>query len=148
MWVYLGSSSPDYPPPKELSVGEVEARIHKVLDSTIIASPGIGPDALRRGITSIRVSTLGLISTAFMILSFHYAQDLAQSLGDGCDESRDVDPSANALGQEARHANNGAARTSEEGEGDWHGVSQAARKWGTEVPTRYAPSCDREMERG
>jgi hypothetical protein len=92
MWVYPGSNCPDRPSPKELSVGEVEAQMCKVLDSAIISSPSVGPDTLQRGITSVRVSTLALVSAAFTILSFHYARDLVRGLGDGCDESRDVDP--------------------------------------------------------
>jgi hypothetical protein len=58
-------------------VGEVEAWIRKVLDSAVILSPSVSPDPLRRGNTSISISTLGPVSMAFTILSFHYARDLA-----------------------------------------------------------------------
>jgi hypothetical protein len=75
MWVYPGSSYLDRPSPEELSAAEAEAQIHKVLDSTVIPSHDAGPDPLRRGITSVMVSTLGPVSTAFMILSFHCARD-------------------------------------------------------------------------
>jgi hypothetical protein len=47
MWAYLGSSCLDRPSPEELSAVEVEARIHKVLDSAVIPSHGVGPDPLR-----------------------------------------------------------------------------------------------------
>jgi hypothetical protein len=43
MWAYPWSSCPDCCSPKELSVVEVEARIHKVLDSVATPSPGTGP---------------------------------------------------------------------------------------------------------
>jgi hypothetical protein len=56
---------------------EVEARIRKVLDLGVIPTPSADPVPLRRGITSVRVSTLGPVSTTFMILSFHCCRDLA-----------------------------------------------------------------------
>jgi hypothetical protein len=148
MWMYPGSSCPDCLSTKELSEGEVEARIHKVLDSAVIPSLCVGPDPLQRWIASVRVSTLGPVSIAFVILSFHCAHDLAQGLKDGCDESRDVDPSVDAPGLESRHASNGATRTREERERDRHAASRATRKWGMEVPTRSVSSGDGEMERG
>jgi hypothetical protein len=48
MWAYPGSSCPNRPSPEELSAGgdEMEARIHKVLDSAVIPLPGVGPDPL------------------------------------------------------------------------------------------------------
>jgi hypothetical protein len=58
MWAYPRSSCPDRPSPEELSVGEVEAQIRKVLDSAVIPSPGVA---------RVRVSTLGPVS-ALVIL--------------------------------------------------------------------------------
>jgi hypothetical protein len=77
MWLYSRSSSPDHPSSEELSAVEVEARIRKVLDTGVIPSPGAGPNPLHRGITSVRVSTLGPVSMAFAILSLHRSHDLA-----------------------------------------------------------------------
>jgi hypothetical protein len=116
MWAYPRSSYLDHPSPEELSAAEVEARIHKVLDSTVIPSHGAGPDTLRRGIGSVRVSTLGPVSVAFTILSFHYACDFMQGLGDGCGELRDAILPIEASGQEASRASNVAAWTCEEAE--------------------------------
>jgi hypothetical protein len=75
------------------------------------SAPGAGPDPVQRGITNVRVSTLGPVSVAFTILSFHCARDIAQGLRDGCSESWDADPHADALGWEVRHASNGATWT-------------------------------------
>jgi hypothetical protein len=86
------------------------------LDSSVILSPGVGSSPLRRGIASVRINTLGPISAAFVILSFLCAHDHAQGLGDGRNELRDIDPSADAPGWEARHASHGAPRMSEERE--------------------------------
>jgi hypothetical protein len=147
IWVYPGSSCPDCPSPEELSVVEVKARICKVLDSVVTLSPDAVPDPLQRGIASVRVSILGPIPVAFMILSFHCARDLVQGLGDGCNESRDADAPVDASGWEVRHASNGAARACEERERDRCATSQAMRKRGTEVPTRSASSGEGEMER-
>jgi hypothetical protein len=76
MWMYPGLSYPDCPSSEELSEMEVEAQIHKVLDLGVNLNSGANPVPLRRGITSVRVSTLGPVSSAFMILSFHCACDL------------------------------------------------------------------------
>jgi hypothetical protein len=46
MWAYPESSCPNHPSLEEFSAVEVEARIHKVLDSTTTLSPGTGPDHL------------------------------------------------------------------------------------------------------
>jgi hypothetical protein len=126
-------------------VVEVEAQICMVLDFVVIPSPSAGLDPLRRGITSVRASTLGPVYAAFMILSFHCAHDLAQGLRDGHGESRDADPPMDASGW---HASNGAARAREERERDRRAASWAVRKRGTEVPTRSASSGEGEMERG
>jgi hypothetical protein len=74
-WVYPRSSYLDRPSPEELSVVEVETRICKVLDSTVIASHDASPDPIRRWIASVRVSTLVPIFVAFVILSFHNIHD-------------------------------------------------------------------------
>jgi hypothetical protein len=116
MWVYPGSSCPDRPSLKELSVVQVEARIRKVLDSAATPSPGTGPDPIRRGVASVRLSTLESIATDFMILSFHYAHDLVQGLVCGRNESRGTDLPMDASGQEARQASNGVTRACEERE--------------------------------
>jgi hypothetical protein len=47
MWAYAGSSYLDRPSLEELSGVEVEARICKVLDSTVILSHGADPNLLR-----------------------------------------------------------------------------------------------------
>jgi hypothetical protein len=77
MWMYPRPSFPDRPSSNKLSAVEVETWIHKVLDLGVNPTPGAGPIPLRRGIASVRVSTIGPVSTAFAILSFHYAHDLA-----------------------------------------------------------------------
>jgi hypothetical protein len=43
MWMYLGQSWPDRPSSMELSVAEVEAQIHKVLDLSANLNPGVSP---------------------------------------------------------------------------------------------------------
>jgi hypothetical protein len=42
-----------------------------------------GPIPLWREIASVRVSTLGPVSVALVILSFHCARDIAEGLGGG-----------------------------------------------------------------
>jgi hypothetical protein len=76
MWMYPGPSCPYRPSSEKLSVVKVKAWIHKVLDLWVNPTPGVGPVPLRRGIASVRVSTLGPISVAFTILSFHCTHDL------------------------------------------------------------------------
>jgi hypothetical protein len=56
---------------------EVDGRIHKVLDIGVSLNPGVGPVPLRKGITSASVSTLGPVSVAFALKSFHDACDFA-----------------------------------------------------------------------
>jgi hypothetical protein len=90
--MYTGPSCLDYPSSEELSAAEVEAQIHKILDLGVNPFPGARPIPLRRGITSVRVSTLGHVLAAFMILSFHYAHDPAHSLGGGCGELWETNP--------------------------------------------------------
>jgi hypothetical protein len=91
MWAYLGPRCLDRLCPEELSAFEVKTWIRKVLDSSVILSPGSSPDPLRRGIASVRISTLGRVSAAFVILSFYCTRDPTQGLGDGRDELRDAD---------------------------------------------------------
>jgi hypothetical protein len=86
MWTYPRLSYPDRPSSEELSAVEVEARIRKVLDFEVILTPGAGPILLQGGIASVRVSTLGPVAMAFVILSFHCAHDLVHGLGGGRDE--------------------------------------------------------------
>jgi hypothetical protein len=100
MWTYLGLSCPNRPSAEELSAAEVKARIHKVLDLEVNPNPG----PIQRGIASIRVSTSGLVSAAFTIISFHYAHNLAQGLGGDRDEPRDANSPLDATRWEARHA--------------------------------------------
>jgi hypothetical protein len=75
MGMYPGLNCPDRPSPKELSMVEVDARIHKVLDLGLSPNPRVGPVPLRRGIASVTVSTLGPVLVAFMILSSHGSHD-------------------------------------------------------------------------
>jgi hypothetical protein len=116
MWAYPGSSCLYHNSPEELSAAEVESQIYKVLDSAIIPSHGAGPDPLRRGIASVRVSTLGPVSVALAILSFHCTHDSVQGLEDGRGELWDADPPTEASGWEASHASKGATQTHEERE--------------------------------
>jgi hypothetical protein len=120
MWTYLGPSCPDRPSSEELSAVEVEARIHKVLDLGVNPIPGAILVPLQRGITSVRVYTLGLVSVSFVILSFHCTHDLAQGLGGGRDEPRDADQPADATGWEARHASSEETLMWEERERSTH----------------------------
>jgi hypothetical protein len=77
MWAYPRPRCLDHLGPEELSATEVETRMHKVLDSSIILSPDSGLDHLRRGITSVWASTLGPIYATFMILSIYPTRDTA-----------------------------------------------------------------------
>jgi hypothetical protein len=136
MWAYSGSSCPDRPSSEELSATEVEARMHKALDLRVILIPSVDPIPIRRGITSARVSTLGPISVAFMILSFHCAHDLAQGLGGSRGESRDADLPVDAIVWEARHASNRATRAREERKKDQCATSWVVKKRGMKVHSR------------
>jgi hypothetical protein len=126
----------------------VEAQILKVLDVGVIPTPGTGPVPLRRGISSVRVSTLGPISVAFVILSFHYTRDLMQGLGGCHNESQNVDPPADAVGWEARHASTEDMRACEERERDRRVTGRPVKRWGMEVPPRSTSSSERLMEWG
>jgi hypothetical protein len=77
MCTYPGPSCLDRPSSEELSAALLEASIYRVLDLRVIPTPSASPVPLRRGIASARISTLGPVSTAFVILSFHCAHDLA-----------------------------------------------------------------------
>jgi hypothetical protein len=148
MWTYSGPSCLDHPSSKELSAAEMEARIHKVLDLRVNMNPGPGPVALWRGIASVRVGTLGPISTTFMIIFFHYARDLAQGLGGGCDKPWDADSPSDATMWEARHASSEETRVHEERERDRCAAEWVAKRWGTEASPRSASSGEGEVERG
>jgi hypothetical protein len=82
-WLYLGPCCSDRPSSKALSMVEVYSRIHKVLDLGVNLNPRASPAPLQEGVTSARVTTLGPISVAYAILSFHYAHGLTQGLGGG-----------------------------------------------------------------
>jgi hypothetical protein len=90
MGMYHVPSCPGCPSSEELSVVEVDARIHKVLDLGVNLNPGVGPVPLQRGVTSTRVSMPGSISVAFVILSFQCTRDLARGLRGSHGESRDA----------------------------------------------------------
>jgi hypothetical protein len=77
MCTYPGPSCLDRPSSEELSAALLEASIYRVLDLRVIPTPSAGPVPLWRGIASARISTLGPVSTAFTILSFHCVHDLA-----------------------------------------------------------------------
>jgi hypothetical protein len=81
--MYPGPSSPDRCSYEELSVAEVDAQIHKVLDLGVIPNPRVGLVPLWSGVASTRVRMLGLVFAAFAILSFHYAHDHALGLKGG-----------------------------------------------------------------
>jgi hypothetical protein len=117
----------------------VEARIHKVLDLRVNPNSGAGPVPLRRGISCIRVSKSGPILAAFVILSFHYARDLAQGLGGDRGEPRYADFPSNAARKEVRHASNEEMRAREEIERDRHATRRAAKRWGMEASLDLRP---------
>jgi hypothetical protein len=104
MWAYPGRICPNRPFYEELSVVEVDARIHRVLDLGVNPTPRAGPIPLRRGIASARVSTLGPVSVTFAILSFNCACDLAQGPRGSHGEPWDADLLVDATRLEARHA--------------------------------------------
>jgi hypothetical protein len=148
MWTYSGPSCLDHPSSKELSEAEMEARIRKVLDLRVNMNPSPGPVPLWRGIPSVRVGTLGPISTTFMIIFFHYAHDLAQGLGGGRDKPWDADSPSDATRWEARHASSEEMRVREERERDWCAAEWVAKRWGTEASPRSASFGEGEVERG
>jgi hypothetical protein len=116
MWAYPGSTCPDRPSLEELDMTEVETQICKVLDSAVVLPLGAGPDPLRRGIASVRVSTTGLVFVAFTILSLHCAHNIVQSLGDSHGNMWGVDLSVDALGPATSNVPYGATRWHEERE--------------------------------
>jgi hypothetical protein len=77
MGMYPGPSCPDRPSSEELSVAEVDIRIHNVLDLGVNQNPEVDHVPLQGGVTNTRVNMLGPVSVAFVILSFHCAHDLA-----------------------------------------------------------------------
>jgi hypothetical protein len=62
---------------KELSATEVDSWIHKVLDVGVNPNPRVGPAPLQDGVARASISTLGFISVAYAIMSFHCTCDLA-----------------------------------------------------------------------
>jgi hypothetical protein len=104
MWKHPGMSYPNCPYSEKLSVAEINAQIHKVLDLGVNLNPGAGPVPVRRGITSVRVSTLGPILAALAILSFHCAHNSAQGLGGDHGEPRNIDLPMDPARREVRHA--------------------------------------------
>jgi hypothetical protein len=77
MWPYPCPNCPSHPSFKELSAVEVDAQICKVLYLGVIPTPGVDPVPLRRGISSVKVSTSSPVLVSFTILSLHCAHDLA-----------------------------------------------------------------------
>jgi hypothetical protein len=63
---------------------EVDARIQKVLNIGVSLDRGVGPIPLQRWITCARVSMLGPVSAAFMILYFHCARDTSSLISSVC----------------------------------------------------------------
>jgi hypothetical protein len=106
------------------------------LDLRVNLKPSPGPIPQQRRIARVGVSTSGPVSVAFTILSFHYTLNLAQGLGGGCSEPRDVDLSSNATRQEARHASHEETWAREESERDWRAVGWAAKRRGIEASPR------------
>jgi hypothetical protein len=83
LWLYLGSSYFDHSFSKELSVVEVNIRIHKVLDHVANPNPEVGPTPLREGVASTKVSLFRSVLVAYTILLFHHSHGLVQGLGGG-----------------------------------------------------------------
>jgi hypothetical protein len=81
MWLYPRPRCPDRPSFEELSTAEVNVQIHKVLDLGVNPNPGSSPSSLQGGVAMARVSMLGPVLMAFMILSFHYTQSYTGSWG-------------------------------------------------------------------
>jgi hypothetical protein len=78
---------------------EVDSWIHKVLDLGVNPNPRASPAPLQGGVASARVSILGPVLAAFVILSFHHSHDLAQGFEGSYDDPRDMDPPADAGGE-------------------------------------------------
>jgi hypothetical protein len=148
MWMYPRSSYPARPSSEELSAAEVEAQIHMVLDLGVNPNSGADPVPLRRGISSVRVSTLGPASVAFIILSFHYAHNLAQSLRGGRGEPWDADLPSDAARREVRHPSSEEMRAREERERDRHAARRAKKRRGMEATPRSVSSSEGEVESG
>jgi hypothetical protein len=72
------------------------------------------------------VSMLGLVSVAYVILSFHYARSLAHGLGRSRNEPRDADLPEYAAWREENHAFNEKARARIERERE---QAWCAAKW-------------------
>jgi hypothetical protein len=128
---------------------EVDARIHKVRDLGVNPNHGVDPIPLRRAIASARVSMLGPISVAFMILSFHCTRDNAQGLGGGHDDPWVAHSYEDAIGREAKCAYNKemrARRGRERLACCWTGCEKAVG--GNHHPPISRSSSEGEMEQG
>jgi hypothetical protein len=148
MWLYPGLSYNDRPSFEELSVAKVEAQMHKVLDLRVNLNSSADLVPLWRGITSVRVSTLGPISVAFMILSFHYARNLPRGLWGGRGESCDADVPSDAARWEARIPSSEEMRVREDRERDWCTARRTVKRQGMEASPRSMSSGEGEVERG
>jgi hypothetical protein len=102
---------------------------------------------LQGGVASDRVSTLGPISVAFMILSFHCARDLMQGLGGGRSEPRDADPPEDAARREAKRASHGETWAQRERERTQRATGQVEKGHGVDTPPRSGSSDEGEEER-
>jgi hypothetical protein len=104
MWLYPRPSCPNRPSFEELSVVEIDFRIHKVFDLGVDPNPRAGPAPLQEGFANATVSTPGPALVAYVILSFHHARSLAQGLSGGRDELCDASLPGDAARWEAKNA--------------------------------------------
>jgi hypothetical protein len=77
MLLYLGPSCPNHPSSEDLSAVEINTQIHRVLDLGANPNPGASPALFQEWVANTRVSTCGLVSVAYVILSFHRTHGLA-----------------------------------------------------------------------
>jgi hypothetical protein len=90
---------------------KVNSWIHNVLDLGVDLNPGANPAPLQEGLASARVSMLGPILAAYVILSSHHAHDLAHGLVDGNSEAWDANLPEDSTRREVNHAFNEKAWT-------------------------------------
>jgi hypothetical protein len=112
------------------------------------SNPHASSVPLRRGIASVRVSTLVPISVAFTILSIHCAHDLVEGLEGSHSELRDADPPTDAAGWEARHASSEKMQAQLERERDRRTTRRVAKGRATEASSRFVSSGEGEVELG
>jgi hypothetical protein len=139
MWKHPRMSYPNCPYSEKLSVAEINAQIHKVLDLGVNLNPGAGPVPVRRGITSVRVSTLGPILAALAILSFHCAHNSAQGLGGDHGEPWNIDFPMDPARREVRHAVGEGMQTRGERERETSASSDEQKKGGWRPPPDLRP---------